>query len=414
MKRRVVITGMGIVSPLGNNKEENLIAIQNGKSGIGRVSKFDVSDYKVQIAGEVRNLEAEKIIPPKELKRLDSYITYALIAAEEAREQSQADFEQINPDRVGVLVGSGIGGMEEFEAQCKILWEKGSRRLSPFLIPKLIGNMASGHIAMRYKIHGINYGVVSACATGTHAMGTGKMFIENNYADMMFVGASEAAITRMGLGGFARMNAITASYNDQPEKASRPFDKDRNGFVMGEGAGVLIIEELEHAKKRGAPILAELVGFGASGDGYHITTPDPDAIGACLCMKMALDQADLKPEDISYINAHGTSTPFNDKSETKAIKKIFGDHAHKVAISSTKSMSGHLLGAAGAIESVFSVMAIQNQFVPPTINYETPDPDCDLSYTPNKAVSCEIKYVLSNSFGFGGQNASLIFKAYEG
>lgn len=413
MKQRVVVTGMGIVSPLGNTVAQNLEKLKSGQSGISHITKFDTTDYPVTIAGEVRELQAENIISRKELKRLDSYVIYGLVATDEAQKMAQIDFDKINRERVGVLLGSGIGGMEEFEEQSRILWTKGPRRVSPFLIPKLISNMAAGHAAMMYKIYGPNFSVVSACASGAHAIGNAMTLIREDECDIIIAGASEAAITRLGIAGFANMKAITSSYNDAPEKASRPFDAHRDGFVMGEGAGVLVLESLEHALQRKAPIIAELVSIGASADGYHITAPDPEGFGACLSMRKALKNAGIQPEEIDYINAHGTSTPFNDKIETLAIKKVFQEHAQKVSISSTKSLTGHLLGAAGAIESVFSLLSIQHQFIPPTINYENPDPDCDLNYTPNVAVEKKIGCVMSNSFGFGGQNATLIFKKYD-
>lgn len=413
MKQRVVVTGLGCVSPLGNTVAQNLEYLKAGRSGISHITKFDTSEYPVTIAGEVKDLKAEELIPLKELKRLDPYVVYGLLAAEEARIMAGIDFDKVNRERVGVIFGSGIGGMKEFEEQSRNLWTKGPRRVSPFLIPKLISNMAAGHIAMMFKVYGPNYSVVSACASGTHAIGNGLALIREKGCDIVFAGASEAAITRLGIAGFANMKAITSSFNDEPEKGSRPFDARRDGFVMGEGSGILVLESLEHALERKATIIGEVVSMGASADGYHVTAPDPEGFGAILSMTRALENAGIQPEDIDYINAHGTSTPFNDKIESLAIKKVFGKHASKLSISSTKSMTGHLLGAAGALEAVYSMLSIKHQFIPPTINYENPDPECDLNYTPNTAKDKKINYMISNSFGFGGQNATLVFKKYD-
>lgn len=412
MGRRVVITGLGVVSPAGSSLEkfwENLTA---GKSGIGRITKFDPEGFPVQIAGEVKDFDPLQYFDRKEVRRTDPFIQFAVGAAVQAVEQSGLEESDVDKTRVGVLIGSGIGGLSTIEQQLKILWEKGPRRVSPFCVPMEIINMASGLVSIRFGYKGPNISVVTACATGTHTIGEAYRTIQYGDADVMVAGGAESCITPLAVAGFAAAKALSTR-NDEPEKASRPFEKNRDGFVMGEGAGIVVLEELEHAKRRGAKILAEVVGYGTSGDAYHMTAPAPEGEGAARAMANALKNAGIKPEDIDYINAHGTSTKFNDLFETMAIKKVFGDHAYKVKISSIKSMIGHLLGAAGGVEVVSSVMTLQTGVIPPTINYEEPDPECDLNYTPNEAVKVDVRYVLKNSFGFGGTNACLVLKRYE-
>ena len=413
MGRRVVVTGLGVVSPVGSTVEkfwENLTA---GKSGIGRITKFDPEGYPVQIAGEVKDFDPLEYFDRKEVRRTDPFIQFAVGAAVQAVEDSGLEKSDVDKTRVGVLIGSGIGGLTTIEQQLKILWEKGPRRVSPFCVPMEIINMASGLVSIRFGYKGPNISVVTACATGTHAIGEAYRTIQYGDADVMVAGGAESCITPLAVAGFAAAKALSTR-NDEPEKASRPFEKNRDGFVMGEGAGVVVLEELEHAKRRGAKILAEVVGYGTSGDAYHMTAPAPEGEGAARAMANALKDAGVKPEEIDYINAHGTSTKFNDLFETMAIKKVFGEHAYKVKISSIKSMIGHLLGAAGGVEVVSSVMTLQTGVIPPTINYEEPDPECDLDYTPNEAVKADVRYVLKNSFGFGGTNACLVLKRYEG
>ena len=413
MGRRVVVTGLGVVSPVGSTVEkfwENLTA---GKSGIGRITKFDPEGYPVQIAGEVKDFDPLEYFDRKEVRRTDPFIQFAVGAAVQAVEDSGLEKSDVDKTRVGVLIGSGIGGLTTIEQQLKILWEKGPRRVSPFCVPMEIINMASGLVSIRFGYKGPNISVVTACATGTHAIGEAYRTIQYGDADVMVAGGAESCITPLAVAGFAAAKALSTR-NDEPEKASRPFEKNRDGFVMGEGAGVVVLEELEHAKRRGAKILAEVVGYGTSGDAYHMTAPAPEGEGAARAMANALKDAGVKPEEIDYINAHGTSTKFNDLFETMAIKNVFGEHAYKVKISSIKSMIGHLLGAAGGVEVVSSVMTLQTGVIPPTINYEEPDPECDLDYTPNEAVKADVRYVLKNSFGFGGTNACLVLKRYEG
>ncbi len=411
MKRRVVVTGLGVVSPIGTGVEKfwsNLIA---GVSGVDIIRRFDPVELglPVHIAAEVKDFEPEKYFDKKEIQKVSDFIKYAVAAAEEAIKDSGLLESKFDPYRVGVIIGTGIGGLRDIEEQHKILMEKGPRRVSPFFIPYGISNMASGLVAIRFGFKGPNYCVVSACATGNHAIGDAMRLIQKGDIDVAIAGGCESAITPLGVAGFASMKALSTR-NHEPQKASRPFDRDRDGFVMGEGAGILVLEEYEHAKARGAKIYAELVGYGATDDAYHITAPCADGEGAYMCMKLALEDAGVKPEEIDYINAHGTSTPLNDKSETLAIKRLFGEHAYKLKISSNKSMIGHLLGAAGAVEAVATVKTIQTGIIPPTINLENPDPECDLDYVPNKAIEYPVVYALSNSFGFGGTNASLLFK----
>ncbi len=410
--RRVVITGMGMVTPVGIGVEESWKSVCEGRSGIGPITKFDASAFPSQIAAEVKDFRAEDFMEKQKIRRFDTFIHFAIASARMAVEDSGLKIDDSNRDRVGCVTGSGIGGLPMIEHFHKILLEKGPKRISPFFIPGIIANMVAGEIAIEFGARGPNTSITTACAASAHAIGESFRLIREGRADVMITGGSEAVITPLAFGGFCAMHALSQR-NDEPEKASRPFDLERDGFVMGEGAGILILEELEHAKKRGAKIYAELLGYGLSGDAYHVAAPDPNATGAINCMKMALKDAGIRPEDVDYINAHGTSTKLNDASETKAIKEVFGDHAYKMPISSTKSMTGHLLGGAGAVESIFSILTINTGIIPPTINYENPDPECDLDYVPNKARKAEVKIVLSNSFGFGGTNACLVFGKFE-
>lgn len=407
----MVITGLGVVSPIGTGVEKfwsNLIA---GVSGVDIIKRFDPVEIglPVHIAAEVKDFEAERYFDKKDAQKVSDFIKFAVAAAEEAIKDSGLLEGKWDPYKVGVIIGTGIGGLRDIEEQQKVLMEKGPRRVSPFFIPYGISNMASGLVAIRFGFKGPNYCVVSACATGNHAIGDAMRLIQKGDIDVAIAGGCESAITPLGVAGFASMRALSTR-NHEPQKASRPFDRDRDGFVMGEGAGILVLEEYEHAKARGAKIYAELVGYGATDDAYHITAPCADGEGAYMCMKLALEDAKVKPEEIDYINAHGTSTPLNDKSETLAIKRLFGEHAYKLKISSNKSMIGHLLGAAGAVEAVATVKTVQTGIIPPTINLENPDPECDLDYVPNKAIEYPVNYALSNSFGFGGTNACLLFK----
>jgi 3-oxoacyl-[acyl-carrier-protein] synthase II len=412
--RRVVITGLGAVTPIGNNVKDFWTNLVNGVSGIDVIKRFDpiAIGLPVIIAGEVKNLNPEKFLDSKELKRMSDFVKFAVIAAKEAIEDSGLDLDKIDLTRAGVIVGTGIGGLRDIEEQQKVVMEKGVKRVSPFFIPSGISNMASGYISIEFGFKGPNSCVVTACATGTHSIGDAFKIIQRGDADIMIAGGTESAITPLGVAGFANMKALSTR-NNEPQKASRPFDAQRDGFVMGEGAGVVVLEELEHAKKRGAKIYAEVVGYGLTGDAYHITAPCVDADGAIRVIKMALNDARVNPEEVDYVNAHGTSTPLNDKIETLAIKQVFKDHAYKLKISSNKSMIGHLLGAAGAVEAVATALTIKEGIIPPTINYEYPDPECDLDYVPNKAIQYPVKVAISNSFGFGGTNGCLVFKAYE-
>ena len=412
MRRRVVVTGMGMVTPLGTGVEDNWEAVCAGKSGIRRIEKFDASPFPCQIAGEVSGFRSEDFMDKQQVRRFDVFVHYAVASARMAMEDSGLHIHDGNAHRVGCLTGSGLGGLAMLEHYHQVLLERGPRRISPFFIPGIIANMAPGQIAIEFGARGPNLSVETACAASTHAMGESYRLIREGIADAMITGGSEAVVTPLALGGFCSMRALSVR-NDEPERASRPFEKDRDGFIMGEGSGILILEELEGALERGATIYAEVIGYGLSGDAYHVSAPDPEGIGAIHCMNMAIEDAGLKPEDIDYINAHGTSTKLNDDSETKAVKAVFGDHAYRMPISSTKSMTGHLLGGAGGVEAIFTVLTIKNGLMPPTINYETPDPDCDLDYVPNSARKGDIKRALSNSFGFGGTNATLLFQAYE-
>jgi beta-ketoacyl-acyl-carrier-protein synthase II len=410
-KRRVVVTGLGAVTPLGNDVETTWKNIVAGQSGIGPLTRLNPDDFPAKVAAEVKDFQVENYIDKKEARKMDRFTQYAVAASLMAVKDANLEITEEMAPRVGVWIGSGIGGMETFEEQMKIFLEKGYRRVSPFFVPMMIPDMASGQVSIILGAKGINTCTVTACATGTNSIGDAFKVIERGDADVMITGGTEAPITNMAFAGFSAAKAL--SFNPDPKTACRPFDKNRDGFVMGEGAGVLVLEELEHALKRGANIYAEIVGYGATGDAYHITAPAPGGEGGVRAMKQALSDAGLKPEDIDYINAHGTSTEYNDKYETMAIKEVFGEHAYKLAVSSTKSMTGHLLGAAGAIEAVFSVLTIKDGIIPPTINYETPDPECDLDYVPNVARKQNVRTVLSNSLGFGGHNATIIFKKYE-
>jgi 3-oxoacyl-[acyl-carrier-protein] synthase II len=412
LKRRVVVTGMGMVSPLGMGVEKTWNALIQGKSGVGRITKFDSAGFDTQIAAEVKDFAPENFMDKKEARRMDIFIQYAVAAAVMAMEDSQFKITPQNAERVGVVVGAGLGGLTTIETFHKVLLEKGPGRISPFFIPMLIVNEAPGHISMRFGAKGPNSSVVTACATGNHNIGDAWKMIQRGDADAIIAGGVESTITPLAVGGFNAMKALSTR-NSEPEKASRPFDKDRDGFVMGEGAGIILLEEMEQALKRGAKIYAEIVGYGLTGDAYHITAPAPDGEGAARCMAMALKDAGIRPEEVDYINAHGTSTDYNDLYETIAIKTVFKEHARKIPVSSTKSMTGHLLGGAGGVESIFTVLTIFQGVIPPTINYETPDPNCDLDYVPNVARKAEVRVALSNSFGFGGTNAVLVFKKFE-
>jgi len=407
--RRVVVTGVGVISPLGTGNAKNWEALTSGTSGIAPITRFDASSFPVTIAGEVKDFNPEDFIEKKEVKKMDLFIQYAVAAAHLAMDDSGLVIDDANAERVGVLVGAGIGGLPTIEKYHSALLEGGYKKISPFFIPMLIINLAPGHISMRFGAKGPNLSSVSACATATHSIGDAYHIIKRGDADAMIAGGTESTVTPLGIGGFAAMKALSTR-NDDPQGASRPFDMNRDGFVMGEGAGILILEEYEAARQRGANIYAEVVGYGLTGDAYHLTAPAPGGEGAARCMKMALKNAGANPEEVSYINAHGTSTPMNDLYETMAIKTVFGDSAKKVMVSSTKSMTGHLLGAAGGIEAVYSVMALRHGVVPPTINYHEPDPECDLDFVPNTARDAKLDYAMSNNFGFGGTNASLLFK----
>ena len=409
-QRRVVVTGLGLVTPLGTGIEKNWEALVAGRSGIRPITRFpNVEFFATRIAGQVPDFRAEDFIETKEIKKMDLFIQYSVAAAQMAAQDGDFKIAPEEADRVGVIIGVGLCGIETIEYYNKAYLEGGPRKISPFFIPKVISNLAPGHIAIRHGAKGVNWTPTSACASGNHAIGEAYHLIRRGLQDAVIAGGAESAITPLGVGGFSAMKALSTR-NDEPEKASRPFEKDRDGFVISEGSGVIILEEREKAVRRGAKIYAEVIGYGANGDAYHITAPAPEGEGAARCMALALKDAGIPPEEIDYINAHGTSTEYNDINETLAIKKIFGERAYKVPISSTKSMTGHLLGAAGAVEGVFSVLALCHGVIPPTINYETPDPQCDLDYVPNEARKVDIKVVLSNSFGFGGTNACVVFR----
>ncbi len=411
--RRVVVTGLGAVTPLGIGVGPTWEAVLSGRSGVGPITKFDPSQFATTFAAELKEFEPEDFVDKKEIKRMDAFIHYAMASAHFAMADSGLTIDDSDAARVGVFMGSGLGGLSTLERYHQAYLEGGVRKISPFFIPMLISNLAPGHIAIKYGAKGPNITTTTACAASSHAIGEGALAIRRGVCDAVIAGGAEATITPMGLGGFCAMKALSTR-NDDPPRASRPFDKDRDGFVMGEGAAIIVLEELDSAKKRGARIYAELCGYGASGDAYHVTAPSPNGEGAARCMQAALDDARVNAADVDYINAHGTSTPYNDQFETMAIKTVFGEHARKMMVSSTKSMTGHLLGAAGAVESVFSVLSLRDGVVPPTINYTTPDPECDLDYVPNTARRQAIRYALSNSFGFGGTNSCLLFGRFGG
>lgn len=411
--KRVVITGVGVVSPIGSEKEVFWQNIKDGVCGIDTVTRFDVTDYPCKIAAEIKDFNVENFIDKKEARRMDKFTHYAVAASKMAIEDAGLKIDDETADRVGVILGSGVGGFETVEDQSRTIMEKGPGRVSPFFIPMIISNIAAGQIAINVGAKGINETVVSACASGTNAIGDAFKIIQRGDCDAVITGGTEAPITPLSFAGFCSMKAMSTR-NDNPKGACSPFDIERDGFVMGEGAGIVILEELEFAKKRGANIIAEIVGYGATDDAFHITAPAPDGVGGAKAMAMAIKDANITPDKIDYINAHGTSTPYNDKYETTAIKTVFGEHAYKLNVSSTKSMTGHLLGAAGGVEAIICALAIKDSFIPATINYKTPDPECDLNYTVNNGVNKEINYALSNSLGFGGHNATIILKKYEG
>jgi 3-oxoacyl-[acyl-carrier-protein] synthase II len=408
-RRRVAVTGLGLVTPLGTGVEKNWEALVQGRPGIGTISRFDASGFPTRIAGEVRDFRAEDFIERKEIKKMDLFIQYTMAAADMAIASSGLKIDEANAERVGVVIGVGLGGLPTIEEYHGLFLDSGLKRISPFMIPKLIANLAPGQVAIKHGAKGINYTPTSACSSGGHAVGEAMRMIRHGYQDAVICGGAEAAISPTGVGGFVAMRALSTR-NDAPERASRPFDKNRDGFVISEGAGVLILEELEMARRRGATILAEVVGYGTNGDAYHITQPSPEGVGAAACMALCLADAGISPDAVHYINAHGTSTEYNDANETKAIKRVFGEYAARLPVSSTKSMTGHLLGGAGGVEAAYTVLALQHGVIPPTINYEEPDPDCDLDYVPNVARQAPIELALSNSYGFGGTNVSLAFR----
>ncbi len=411
-QQRVVVTGVGAVTSYGIGSEPFWQSLLSGQSGIDAVTAFDVTDYPSKVGSEVKDFNAGDFMDPKEAKRNDRYTQFAVASSKLALQNAGIDPAKLVPERFGVLIGSGIGGMMTIETQSHRLFEKGPRKVSPFMIPSLIANIASGVVAIEVGARGPNYGIVSACASGTHSIGESFRMLRDNKADVMVAGGSEAAVTRLGYAGFCSMKAMSTSFNDTPEKASRPFDKGRDGFIMGEGSGVLIMETLDHAKARGATIYCEIAGYSATCDAHHITSPDPEGKALSSAISEAIEEAEIKAEDVSYVNAHGTSTPYNDKFETLAIKKALGNHAYKIPVSSTKSMTGHLLGAAGGIESIVCALSIRDGKVPPTINYEEPDPDCDLDYVPNKMREVDVDVAICNNLGFGGQNAVLLFRKF--
>lgn len=412
MERRVVITGIGAITPIGNNVEEFWEGLKSNKVGIAPISKFDTADFKVKVAAEVKNFDGKDYLDGKACKRLDLFSQYAIVAAREAMKQSGFIVTEENADRVGCIIGSGVGGIHTQESETKRMFDKGPRRVSPFMVPMFISNMAAGNVAIDLGLRGKCFSINTACATGTHSIGEAYRTIKYGECDAMIAGGSESTVVPSGMAGFDSLNALCTT--EDPKKASIPFSLDRNGFVVGEGAGIIMLEELESAKARNAKILAEVVGYGATCDAFHITCPKDDGSGSTKAMKLAMKEAGIKPEDIDYINAHGTSTHLNDVTETKAIKSAFGDHAYKLAVNSTKSMIGHLLGAAGAVECVTCVKEMENNYVHATVGLEIPDPECDLDYVPNQGRDLEIKYALSNSLGFGGHNSSIILKKYEG
>ncbi|MEW6269676.1 MAG: beta-ketoacyl-ACP synthase II [Thermodesulfobacteriota bacterium] len=408
-RRRVAVTGLGVVSPLGCGVERNWQALVAGRSGITRITRFPCDDFPTRIAGQVPDFSADQYIEKKDRKKMDVFIQYALGAATMAMEDSGLHIDDANSGRVGCIVGVGIGGLESIEETHLSFLDSGLRRLSPFFIPKLIGNLAPGQISMRFGAKGINYAPTSACASGAHGVGEAFRLIRDGYLDAAIAGGAEAAVTPLGVGGFSVMRALSMR-NDEPARASRPFDRERDGFVIGEGSAIVILEEMDAAVARGAKIHAEIVGYGANADAFHITQPAPEGRGAAECMRLALEDAGIEPTEVGYVNAHGTSTEHNDANETTAIKKLFGEHAARLAVSSTKSMTGHLLGAAGSLEAVYTTLALREQVLPPTINYENPDPACDLDYVPNECRRADVEIAISNSFGFGGTNACLVFR----
>lgn len=411
MKRRVVITGLGVVCPVGNNVSEMWESLVNGKHGIDFITQFDTTNMKVKIAGEVKDLNIEEYLDPKEAKRLDRTMIFGLVAAEQAYNSANLQNAQIDRDRFGVFVSSGIGGLNTINQEAKKAYERGGDRVSPFFIPNSIINLIGGNIAIKYQAKGPALPIVTACSASTNAIGEAFRYIRDGYIDLCFAGGAESSINQLGIGGFSSMRAL--NFSNDPGNASIPFDKNRSGFVMAEGAGILILEEYDHAKKRGAKILAEVIGYATNCDAFHITAPDESATGITKCMNLAIQDANIKFEEITYINPHGTSTPYNDRLETLAIKNVFNEHAYNINISASKSMTGHLLGATGAIEAIITIKVLEEGIIPPTINIKENDPDCDLNYTPDKAIKREVKYGMSNSLGFGGQNASLIFKKYD-
>ncbi|OEH85781.1 beta-ketoacyl-[acyl-carrier-protein] synthase II [Desulfuribacillus stibiiarsenatis] len=412
MKKRVVVTGLGALTPIGNDVESFWEGLKTGRSGVGLIEKFDTTEYPTKIGAEIKGFNPEDFIDKKEVKRMDRFVQFAVAAAKMAIQDANLTISDENNERIGVYIGSGIGGLETWENQYNVLLEKGPKRVSPFLIPMMIANMASGVVSIQVGAKGPNSAAISACATGTHSIGDAFKIIQRGEADVMITGGTEASITPLGYAGFCAARAMSTR-NDEPQKASRPFDKDRDGFVMGEGAGVIVLESLEHALQRGATIYAEMAGYGLSGDAYHLTAPAPNGEGAARSMKIAIADAGITPNEVSYINAHGTSTEFNDKFETMAIKTVFGDYAYEIPVSSTKSMTGHLLGAAGGIEAIACVKAIMEDIVPPTINYDTPDSECDLDYVPNQVRKHTVEVAMSNSLGFGGHNATICLKKYK-
>ncbi len=413
MKRRVVVTGLGMVIPQGVGIDEVWEKICEGVSAVGPITKFDASEFETKIAAEVRDFDPKEFIDPKEARKMDAFIQYAVAAAKIALDDSGLDLEREDLERIGVCVGAGLGGLATLERSYQVLQERGPRRVSPFFIPAIIANEAPGQISIQFKLKGPNLSVVTACATGAHSIGTAFRAIQFGDVDVVMAGGVEATITPLAVAGFNAMKALSTR-NDEPEKASKPFDRDRDGFVIGEGGAVMVLEELERAKRRGARIYAELVGYGYNSDAYHLAAPDPEGDGAARCIMLALKDAGISPDEVDYINAHGTGTELGDIAETVAIKRVFGDRAYKIPVSSTKSMTGHLLGGAGSTEAAFCVLSIRDGVIPPTINYETPDPRCDLDYVPNVARQKEVRVALSNAFGFGGTNAVLIFRKFEG
>ena len=411
-KQRIVITGLGVISPFGDGIAPFWAALSNGKNGIGHVTLFDATELNCRVAAECRDFDATKYMDPKEAKRSDRYTHFAVAAAKLAMQDANLKEGDVDPERFGVLIGSGVGGMDTIEKQSRAFIERGPRRVSPFMIPNLLANMSSGVVAIEVGAKGVNFSVVSACATGTHAIGEALLHLQMGREDIILAGGSEAAVTPLSFAGFCAMKAMATNFNDEPQRASRPFDADRCGFVMGEGAGVIVLERYEHAVARGAKIYCELSGYGATCDAYHITSPDIEGRGLAQCLSRTMEDAGVAPEQVDYINAHGTSTPYNDKFETAAIRKVFGAAADKLMVSSTKSMTGHMLGAAGAIEAAVCAKTIETGIVPPTINYEHPDPECDLDYVPNVARKADVNVAISTNLGFGGHNGALLFRNF--